>query len=106
MNQQIRFLTASVLALGVLPASHAQDVRELRARSLAASCAACHGTAGTPVQGSTVPGLAGMPAADLVGRMKAFKSGALPATVMHQISKGYSDAQIEQLAAFFAAQKK
>lgn len=38
--------------------------------------------------------------------MNAFKTGIRPATVMHQISKGYSDAQIELLAAYFAAQKK
>ena len=34
--------------------------------------------------------------------MKAFKSGARPGTVMPQLAKGYSDAQIEQLAAWFA----
>ncbi|NBO77856.1 MAG: cytochrome C, partial [Betaproteobacteria bacterium] len=28
------------------------------------------------------------------------------ATVMHQLAKGYSDAQIEQLAAYFSALKK
>jgi len=38
--------------------------------------------------------------------MKAFKSGARPATVMHQLAKGYSDAQIEVIAAYFAAQKQ
>jgi len=38
--------------------------------------------------------------------MRAFKSGARPATVMHQLAKGYSDAQIEAIAAYFAAQKK
>ena len=32
--------------------------------------------------------------------------GARPATVMHQLAKGYSDAQIEVIAAYFAAQKK
>jgi sulfide dehydrogenase cytochrome subunit len=39
-------------------------------------------------------------------QLKAFKAGTRPATVMHQLSKGYSDAQIEQIAAYFAAQKK
>jgi cytochrome c553 len=36
--------------------------------------------------------------------MAAYKSGALAATVMHQIAKGYTDEQIRQLAAYFAAQ--
>ena len=55
---------------------------------------------------AAVPGLAGMPAGYLIEQMKAFKAGTRPATVMHQMSKGYSDAQIDQLAAYFAAQKK
>eukprot|EP01031_Cornospumella_fuschlensis_P004145 gene4145-5188_t len=35
--------------------------------------------------------------------MAAFKSGARTATVMHQISKGYNDAQIQALAGYFSA---
>jgi cytochrome c553 len=37
--------------------------------------------------------------------MQAFKSGQRPATLMHQIAKGYTDEQIEQIAAYLAAQK-
>ena len=55
---------------------------------------------------SVVPGLAGMPRDYMSTQLKAFKSGGRPATIMHQLSKGYSDAQIEQLATYFAAQKK
>ena len=33
-----------------------------------------------------------------------YKSGELPATIMHQIAKGYTDEQIKLVAAFFAAQ--
>jgi cytochrome c553 len=70
----------------------------------AATCAMCHGTTGHSVGGNEP--LAGMRKEDLVRKMKDFQSGARPATVMHQISKGYSDAQIDQIAAYFAAQKK
>jgi sulfide dehydrogenase cytochrome subunit len=100
-------LLAALLTVGVpvLPAA-AQDAGALRLQALAATCANCHGTQGRAVEGAAVPGLAGMPAAYLVEQVKAFKSGARPATVMHQLAKGYSDAQIEQMAAFFAAQKK
>ena len=77
----------------------------LRTRSLAATCAQCHGTAGRALPGAVVPGLAGLPAAYLAEQMKAFKNGTRSATVMHQIAKGYSDAQVEQLAAYFAVQK-
>jgi cytochrome c553 len=81
------------------------DPQTLRARSLAATCAQCHGTAGHALPGAVVPGLAGLPAGYLAEQMKAFRSGTRSATVMHQIAKGYSDAQIEQMAAYFSAQK-
>jgi sulfide dehydrogenase cytochrome subunit len=71
---------------------------------LAASCAMCHGTAGHSVGGNEP--LAGMPKDELVRKFKDFRSGARPATAMHQIAKGYSDNEIEQIATYFAAQKK
>lgn len=94
-------------APALLPAAaSAQDREQLYLRSTAASCAQCHGTDGRAAEGSAVAGLAGMPAAYMVAQLQAFKSGARPATVMHQLAKGYGDAQIAQLAAYFAAQKK
>ena len=95
-------------AMGLLAASaaQAQDAKALQAASLAASCTACHGTEGRAVPGAAVLGLAGLPANLIVEQMKAFKGGARTGTVMPQIAKGYNDAQIEQLAAYFAAQKK
>ena len=38
--------------------------------------------------------------------MRAFRDGQRPATVMHQIAKGYTDPQIDAIAAWFAAQKR
>lgn len=88
------------------PAVAAKDQQALYVASLAATCANCHGTQGRAAEGGAVPGLAGMPRDYLLTQMKAFKAGTRPATIMHQLAKGYSDAQIEQLAAYFAAQKK
>jgi hypothetical protein len=34
-----------------------------------------------------------------------YKSGAQPATIMHQIAKGYTDEQIKLVAGYFAAQQ-
>ena len=95
-----------LFALCVAGAAQAQDAQALRTQSLAATCAACHGSEGRAIAASSVPGLAGQPAAYLVDQMKAFKSGVRQASVMNQLAKGYSDAQIEQLAAYFAALKK
>jgi cytochrome c553 len=80
----------------------AQDVQTLRTRSLAATCAQCHGTDGHAAAGATLAGLAGTPPATFTERMRAFRDGSRPGTVMPQLAKGYSDAQIDQLAAYFA----
>jgi sulfide dehydrogenase cytochrome subunit len=99
--------TAFALALAAAaPAAQAQDKDALYVKSLAASCAACHGTGGKAADGSSVPGLAGTNAATLAANLRAFKAGTKPATIMHQLAKGYSEAQIDQLAAYFAAQKR
>ncbi len=89
----------ALLALAA-PFAHAQDAPP--GRNLAATCANCHGTNGQS-RGS-VPGLAGVPAANIAAAMGEFKAGTRSATVMHQIAKGYSDAQISLIAAYFAAQ--
>jgi cytochrome subunit of sulfide dehydrogenase len=73
-------------------------------QSLYANCAACHGTTGKPA-GTTLPPLAGQPRETLVTSMRAFKTGARPATIMHQIAKGYTDEQIEQIAAYLSTAK-
>ena len=71
---------------------------------LYATCAACHGTNGAGA-GNALPVLAGQPKNALVASMRAFKTGARPATIMHQISKGYTDEQIEQIAVYLSKQK-
>jgi cytochrome subunit of sulfide dehydrogenase len=97
---------SALLAAGLHLNVHAQSAHQLNIRSLAATCANCHGTNGKAQDGSAVVSLAGLPKDYIVAQMNAFKSGARPATVMHQLAKGYSDAQIEQIAGYFAAQKK
>ena len=92
----------AALALLELPL-HAQDSA---GRNLAAPCAICHGTAGKPAQGAPLIPLAGLPRDHIATQMRAFRDGKRPATVMHQIAKGYSDTQIDTLAAWFSAQPR
>jgi cytochrome c553 len=73
-------------------------------RTLAASCAACHGTNGNSLGGTPV--LAGLERNHFVLQMKSFKSGERTSTVMHHHAKGLTDGEIEQLADHFAAQKR
>jgi cytochrome subunit of sulfide dehydrogenase len=83
----------------------AQNQDALYVRTLAATCANCHGTDGRAAANSPIPTLAGMPRDYLSTQLKAFKAGTRPSTIMTQLAKGYSDAQLEQIAAYFAAQK-
>ena len=100
MKHIYRYIPLMLLGMGVSFA-HA-DVSHIR--SMAATCAACHGTNGVAQPG--MESLAGKPKEDLQQKMLDYKSGKKPATIMHQLAKGYSDEQIEQLAGYFAALKK
>jgi cytochrome subunit of sulfide dehydrogenase len=101
-----RWLLAAGMALACASGFAQSDKEGLYVKSLAATCANCHGTAGRTAEGSAVPGLAGTSKAYFTAQMAAFKSGARSATVMHQIAKGFTDAQIDALANYFAAQPK
>jgi len=72
------------------------------ARSLAATCTACHGTDGRSV-GGVPPSLAGQNKDYLLQAMKDFKTGKRGATIMHQHAKGYTDEQLELIAGYFAS---
>ncbi|HEY1131553.1 MAG TPA: c-type cytochrome [Roseateles sp.] len=78
----------------------AQDVNA--GRSLAATCANCHGSDGRP-KGVVMPPLAGMPADQMLKRMADYRSGRQAGTVMPQIAKGYTEEQLRLIAAYFAA---
>ena len=97
--------SASLLATGLLlgAAADAQTPSPpLATRAMAATCAACHGTDGRAVEGQAMPRLAGQPREALAASLRAFRDGGRPATVMHQIAKGYSDQQIDLMADYFA----
>ena len=103
----LALLATSLLCLANSAIAQSNAGQEaLYVKSLAATCANCHGTNGKAVEGSSVVSIAGLDRAYMVAQMKAFKAGTRPATIMHQLSKGYSDVQIETLATYFAAQKK
>jgi len=99
---RIAFLIAAAIAAAP-SAALSQDAAV--GRNLAAGCAICHGTEGRPVTKDVIP-LAGLPKDHIATQMRAFRDGKRAATVMHQIAKGYTDPQIDALAAWFAAQKR
>ena len=99
-------LLPTVAALSLLAATGAAHAADPNlARTLAATCANCHGTNGNAVKGSGMDALAGMEKAKILQKLADFKSGDKPASIMHQISKGYTDEQLDLIAGYFAAQK-
>lgn len=98
-------LLGCALAAASWPAL-AQDAGALATRSLAATCATCHGTDGRPAAGSRMPVLAGEARDRLLQRLRGFRDGTRASTVMQQIALGFSDAQLQQLASYFAAQPR
>ena len=110
-------LAGLVLALGSATASAQQpapaapsfappNLTPKGVQSMAAACSMCHGTQGKPVAGSPVAGLAGRPAEEIVQSMAQFKAGTKPATIMHQVSRGYTDAEVAALAGYFSKQPR
>jgi cytochrome c553 len=100
----------TALALfGLLAAATAQAAASpeaLRQRALAATCANCHGTDGRAIAQGELPSLAGLPKAYLLEQLAAFRDGRRPATVMHQLTKGYTPEQLDAIATWFAAQPR
>lgn len=93
------WLTATAL-LAAAAGAHAQ-VNQVQV--WAAACATCHGTNGRAEPGNVR--LAGGNKDDMTQALLSFKNGTRPATIMHQLTKGYTDEQLAQISAYFAAQK-
>ena len=89
------FLSASTLAATADPAKGQAIV--------AKTCGGCHGLDGNSVVPS-FPRLAGQHAAYIVKQLNAFKSGARVNVTMSPQAKPLSDADVQDVAAYFAAQ--
>ena len=78
-------------------------------RTLASTCAACHGTWGNAVkvQGSNnaMPTLAGLDANYFITQMLAFKSGERSPLIMQRHAKGLTNNEINALGIYFSQQK-
>ncbi|HSN91298.1 MAG TPA: cytochrome c [Anaeromyxobacteraceae bacterium] len=86
-----------LLAPAVAPAGDAQA-----GRAKAAACTVCHGALGLS-QMPDVPHLAGQPAVYLAEQLKAYRSGKRSHEVMGVVAKGLGDADIADLAAWYAS---
>lgn len=99
-----KWARAAAAALALVPATTVWgQSAEMEIRLMAASCASCHGHDGRST-GVGLP-LAGQTAEALSTKLLGFKSGQIPATVMQQHAKGYSDEELKHLAQHFSQLK-
>jgi cytochrome c553 len=91
---------AAALALAAAPSPASADAAAGRAK--AQMCAVCHGANGLAVAPNT-PHLAGQPEPYLVEQLKAYRSGKRAHEVMGVVAKPLTDADIADLAAWFAS---
>ncbi len=69
----------------------------------AAGCSGCHPVSSRVT--SPVPRLNGLERAAIVRAMQDFRSGKRAATVMDRIAKGFTDDEIQAIAAWYATQR-
>ena len=111
MGQEVKALSRSTSTTSIDGSQRrryfAAVAQDMQGRNLAAGFAICHGTGGhAGAKDSALIPLAGLPRDHIATQMRAFRDGKRPATVMQQIARGYSDPQIDAIAAWFAAQKR
>jgi len=100
MRNRSQFVLGLVVCL--MAVSGVSVAQERNVALLAASCAACHGTNGHSVGG--MPSLAGSSESHIIEQMRQFLVGERESTVMFHHVSGYTQQEIELMAAYFAKQ--
>jgi cytochrome c553 len=103
MKTGLEAIALAALLAAVPAAESGQTAYPHAGRDLAASCAICHGANGVNAGG--MPNLAGQSADHLARQLRDFRDGRRTATIMHQIAKGLSEAQIDAVSAYWSAQR-
>lgn len=101
MNKVVLSIAALAFA-GSFASAQAGDVAAGKAKS--ATCAGCHGGNGISMV-PMYPNLAGQKEQYLVKQLKAFRDGTRTDPTMSAMAKPLSDADIDNLAAYFASLK-
>lgn len=81
--------------IAAVATAHAADID---ARALAAGCASCH----QPGQVQP-PALEGVARDELLAKLRGFRDGSRSGMLMPQLAKGYTDAELAAVAAYFAS---
>lgn len=84
--------------------SFALEYDPVRGEMLSLSCASCHGTEGKSA--TITPFIAGMGKAYMYKTLLDYKYGRKTGTMMQKHVKGFSDAELEQIALYFSKVKR
>jgi len=96
---------AMVLAIASLPGLAAPAAAQnANPQLLTVSCSGCHGPSGRSP--GAMPSLYGRTAPSIAEALRDFRDAKRPSTVMVRFAKGYTDAEIEAVAAEIAANWK
>jgi cytochrome c553 len=99
MNQS-RIIRGLVLALAAAPALAQTTTPPPAGRLLASNCFQCHGTNGR----GGLESIAGKSASEIVKELKEMQGKGTP-KMMDMHARGYTDAEIQLIANYFAAQR-
>lgn len=91
-------LVAAGFATPTMASGDKVDPQFVYNSSLAATCASCHGTNGVSVADARVPWINTLTPKEIAKAMLEYKDGTRSGTIMPQLAKGYTEAQIEIIA--------
>lgn len=97
-------LLKTLAGLFMFVLSSAASAADRHTQVIAATCMACHGPNGKS-QSEPMPSLAGLETSAFMKAMQEFRSGAREASIMKRHAAGYTDAEFEAMAAYFATLK-
>lgn len=98
--KSVSLIAAGLLCAGFASSALSADKISAGAK-VAQSCVMCHGDGGLSSMPGT-PSLAGQPEVYLANQMRQFRDGKRHNEVMNVIAKPLSDADIDNVAAYFA----
>lgn len=99
-----RSLACCVAALCLSAAATANAQTISRGEVIATTCYTCHGTHG--VSPSTIPSIDYIPPQRMIETLNAYRAGTRYSTIMGRHASAYTDAEIVEVANYFASLKQ
>lgn len=96
-------LACAIVAAVAVTSTPARADTNFNAGLAAANCYVCHGQRGAST--SKIPSLTSLNLRGMSDALKAFSNGTKAGTIMPRIAKGYTDAQLDAIAAHINGQQ-